>query len=276
MYSQFLKLARQQINRVGFDIIKHHPSSFDSNFPKDFDRDKIQTILKVQPYTMTSKARLSALCDAVQYVVQNQIPGDVVECGVWKGGSMMAVAHTLLRLDDKSRSLYLFDTFDGMTEPGENDISVTGQTAAQLLEQGNKEKDETVWCYAPIDQVRSAIHATGYPTDKIHLVKGRVEDTVPLNAPNEIAILRLDTDWYESTRHEMIHLFPRIAIGGVLIIDDYGWWEGARQAVDEYIEARKIQIFLNRIDYTGRLGIVTSHGSNPADPLPNYASSSTT
>jgi O-methyltransferase len=102
------------------------------------------------------------------------------------------------------------------------------------------------------------------PTDRTFLIKGRVEDTVPSQAPQEISILRLDTDWYESTRHEMIHLFPRIAIGGVLIIDDYGWWEGARQAIDEYIEEKKIQIFLNRIDYTGRLGIVTSHGNSSA------------
>jgi O-methyltransferase len=263
MYTKLAKLVKQKINRIGFDIVKHYPSSVDPNFPKDFDSDKIQTISKVLPYTMTSKARLSALCDAVHYVVKNQIPGDIVECGVWKGGSMMAVAHTLLSLEDRTRDLYLFDTFDGMTEPGKNDIAVTGETAAELLGKGDKEKSE-VWCYAAIDQVRSAIHDTGYPTDRTFLIKGRVEDTVPSQAPQEISILRLDTDWYESTRHEMIHLFPRIAIGGVLIIDDYGWWEGARQAIDEYIEEKKIQIFLNRIDYTGRLGIVTSHGNSSA------------
>ena len=83
-----------------------------------------------------------------------------------------------------------------------------------------------------------------------------MEDTIPKKAPQMISLLRLDTDWYESTRHELIHLFPRIAPFGVIIIDDYGHWQGVREAVDEYIRENNIKILLNRVDYTGRIGVV--------------------
>ncbi|HYM86681.1 MAG TPA: TylF/MycF/NovP-related O-methyltransferase, partial [Pseudoxanthomonas sp.] len=73
--------------------------------------------------------------------------------------------------------------------------------------------------------------------------------------PECIALLRLDTDWYESTRHEMIHLFPRLCVGGVLILDDYGHWLGARRAVDEYLGEHNVPLFLQRIDYTGRYAV---------------------
>jgi len=90
----------------------------------------------------------------------------------------------------------------------------------------------------------------------MHFIKGRVEETIPNAAPEQIALLRLDTDWYESTRHELIHLFPRLTHGGVLIIDDYGYWQGARKAVDEYIEENKLSILLARIDSTARMAVV--------------------
>jgi hypothetical protein len=103
--------------------------------------------------------------------------------------------------------------------------------------------------------VKQAVYSTGYNRDKFHFVQGMVEDTLPEKAPEQIALLRLDTDWYESTRHELIHLFPRLSRGGVLIIDDYGDWEGARKAVDEYIAQHNVAILLNRIDHTGRIGV---------------------
>jgi hypothetical protein len=97
--------------------------------------------------------------------------------------------------------------------------------------------------------------STGYPADRLHLVQGKVEDTLPGAAPARIALLRLDTDWYESTRHELVHLYPRLVPNGVLIIDDYGDWVGAKEAVDEYFAAQPFQPFLSRMDHTGRLAI---------------------
>jgi predicted O-methyltransferase YrrM len=106
-----------------------------------------------------------------------------------------------------------------------------------------------------MEDVAEALRTTGYDQRRVHLIKGKVEDTVPGAAPETIALLRLDTDWYESTRHELEHLFPRLSPGGVIIIDDYGHWQGARRATDEYLQQNRIRLLLNRIDYTARIGV---------------------
>jgi len=170
---------------------------------------------------------------------------------------MMAAAITLLKLKSTSRHLYLFDTFEGMAEPTAADISHEGEKASELLKQQVAQKDhrDSVWAYASLSQVKETMFSTGYETSRIHFVKGKVEDTIPENAPENISLLRLDTDWYESTRHELIHLYPRLSIGGVIIIDDYGHWLGAKRATDEYIQENNICVLLNRVDYTGRMGV---------------------
>jgi O-methyltransferase len=254
-------LAKSMINQLGFEIRKKQisdniaPSSQAENeFPSDFSQDEIEIFRQVSPYTMTSKERVFALINAVRYVTHHKIPGDMVECGVWKGGSMMAIAKTLLTEKDQSRELYLFDTFSGMSEPSEKDRDFNGQAATKLLEISSKE-DQWIWCNAPLEGVQNVMSKTGYDQTKVHFIQGKVEDTLPANAPEEIALLRLDTDWYESTRHELIHLFPRLSKHGVIIIDDYGYWQGAKKAVDEYFEGHNIKILLNRIDETGRIAI---------------------
>ena len=166
----------------------------------------------------------------------------------------MAIAHELLRLGDQSRQLYLFDTFEGMTAPGDEDYHYTGTPASVLKER--HEKGGKVWNAVPLEEVRRAVLSTGYEAAQVHFVKGRVEDTLPQQAPNTIALLRLDTDWYESTKHELMTLFPRITPGGILIIDDYGHFAGARKAVDEYIRKYRVKILLDRADYSGRIGVV--------------------
>lgn len=249
IFRQAKHILREYIRSTGYDVVRF------TEYPKDVDAQVSETIRMVKPYTLTSVRRLIALCEAVQYVVRNQVPGDIVECGVWKGGSMMAVANTLLQADDQSRHLYLFDTYEGMTPPGDKDISVTGESAIDMLNNDDKEDPQSVWCSAPLDFVRGAMSSVGYDSSKLHFIKGRVEETLPAMAPVHISILRLDTDWYESTRHEMEHLFPRLVKGGVLIIDDYGHWQGARQAINEYIQEKNLQILLHRIDETGRCAI---------------------
>jgi len=223
--------------------------------PPDIDDDARNVIETVMPFTMTSPERILALRDAVKHVSRHRIPGAIVECGVWRGGSMMAAALTLLASGDR-RQLWLFDTFEGMSPPAEADRDVHGTDAAALLSAEDRATGDT-WCYSPLDDVKANVLATGYPESLVHFVPGRVEDTIPGTAPEQIAILRLDTDWYESTKHELEHLYPRLSPGGVLIIDDYGHWQGARRAVDEYIEATGAQLFLSRIDYTGRLAVKT-------------------
>jgi len=217
-----------------------------------------ETIAAVSEATMTSPERILALCEAVEYIQQQQIEGDVVECGVWKGGSMAAVARTLNRMQNTDRLLWLFDTFEGMSAPTEDDVDYLGQPADQLLDnapQSQAELRESIWCRCSLDGVRDTMQQTGYPSDQFRFVKGKVEQTLTETIPEKIALLRLDTDWYESTRIEMEVLFPRLVPGGVLIIDDYGHWQGCRKAIDEYIANNHVNIFLHRVDYTGRLGI---------------------
>jgi hypothetical protein len=206
----------------------------------------------VLPYTMTGSLRIHALIDAVSYIDRAGIPGAIVECGVWRGGSMMACAMTLQHLGVGDRQLYLFDTFAGMTPPTDDDRDHHGNFAstffARLRGQGRSD-----WCAATLQEVQSNMVWTGYPRKHIAFVEGDVLETIPRDAPDPIALLRLDTDWYESTKHELEHLYDRVSPNGIVIIDDYGHWQGARKAVDEFLAARGLVCLLHRIDYTARM-----------------------
>ena len=221
--------------------------------PPDFDAATAAVVRDVAPFTMTSPERIAALRQAVIHVCRHGIEGAIVECGVWRGGSMMAVARTLLEIGAR-RDLVLFDTFAGMTHPESVDRDLSGMPAAAALDHEDIATGAT-WAVSPLADVQANLRSTGYPVERMRFVVGDVADTVPREAPERIAILRLDTDWYASTRHELEHLYPRLAAGGVLIIDDYGHWEGARRAVDEFLERTAAPILLNRIDYTGRIGV---------------------
>jgi hypothetical protein len=221
--------------------------------PDDFTEADAELWRQIAPYTMTTPGKVHALARAVEYVATRGLPGAFVECGVWRGGSMMAVALTLVRLAETTRDLYLFDTFEGMTEPGEEDVKQGGEHASDLLRRSSR--DSSVWGVASLEKVREAVLGVGYPGERIHFVKGPVEETLPRHAPAEIALLRLDTDWYSSTKHELVHLYPRLARGGVLIIDDYAYWRGARQAVDEYVQENEPTLLLIRIDHGARVAL---------------------
>lgn len=220
----------------------------------DVDPRVLEIYSRVKPYTMTSPERVIALCEAVRYVDRSRVPGAIVECGVWRGGSSMAAALMMAALGRTDREMWLFDTFEGMSTPTDADRRASDAAgAAQLLK--TSRRSEKIWCYSPLDEVKTNLSATDYPMERVTFVRGKVEETVPEQAPTSIAILRLDTDWYESTRHELQHLFPRLSVGGVLIVDDYGAWEGARKAVDEFIANSGVRLLLNRIDETGRIGV---------------------
>jgi hypothetical protein len=221
--------------------------------PDDYDEESREIIKAVKPYTMTDADKLFALIQATRYVSRYSIPGDVVECGVWRGGSMQAAARTLLSVGETDRDLYLFDTYEGMPPPTEEDVRHDGKPAEVLLE-NNDYETSTVWAVATLDDVQEGFAKVPYPAEKVHFVKGLVEQTIPEAAPEQISILRLDTDWYESTRHELEHLYPRLSPGGVLLLDDYGFWKGARQAVDEFLEATGERLLLTRMA-SGRMAV---------------------
>jgi hypothetical protein len=209
---------------------------------------------------MTGVARLAALVDAVRHCVRREIPGDFAECGVWRGGSVLAMILTLRELGRDDRDVHLYDTFEGMTAPGEEDVSAREGPALEEWRRAS-ERGERPWGDLfdrrkfSEQAVRELLETTGYPPERLHFVRGPVEQTLPERAPGRLALLRLDTDWYASTRHELHHLYPRLADGAVLIIDDYGHWQGCRAAVDEYFSTEAPPILLSRIDYTARIGV---------------------
>lgn len=205
---------------------------------------------KCVKYTVTSKISLYSLYKAVEYIVKKKVPGDFVECGVWKGGSAMVIIYTLLKMNETYRKIYLYDTYTGMTEPTVEDFAIPSKKPAVQKWNKNKFCD---WSFATLKEVKENLKFTAYPQENLLFIKGRVEDTIPQTISSKIALLRLDTDWYRSTKHELIHLYPRLSTNGVLIVDDYGYWAGAKKAVDEYFKDGPI--LLNRIDQTGRIGV---------------------
>lgn len=233
---------------LGLEVKRYVPRE---RLYRDMDPDFFAIYDACSPYTMTSIERMYALYSAIQYIVKAKIPGDIVECGVWRGGSCMLAAKTLQHFGDTSRKIYLFDTFEGMPKPTAGDIAKDGD---RLTKQWNDMAQNTHndWCYASLEDVQRNLSTVGYPADKIEYVVGKVEETIPGTLPSSIALLRLDTDWFDSTKHEMVHLYPNLQSKGVLLIDDYGHWKGSRAAIDEAFAEKNIVPFLARIDYTGR------------------------
>lgn len=219
-------------------------------YPPDFTPDEIAFYERVAPYTMTSPERILSLRYAVHHLFRHGIAGDIVECGVWQGGSSIAAMLASLEcppgcLPTTWPVFWLYDTFNGMTNPGPDD-------AYDL--HGHQLTHGALACSLQAVQANIGRFYTG----SVRYVKGPVESTIPGKMPDHIAVLRLDTDWYASTKHELVHLYPRLRPGGVLIIDDYGHWGGARKAVDEYWQEHNPDMLLIRVDYTGRMGVKIS------------------
>lgn len=225
-------------------------------YPHDLEQEFYSLFEKCKGKTMTSTERLYSVYKSVQYIVANKIEGDIVECGVWKGGSSMMASLTLMKSDDISKKLFLYDTYAGMSAPTEKDVTYFDEPGKNEWKDSQK-SEHNEWCYSPLDEVKQNLKSTNYPENNFVFVKGKVEDTIPGTLPTKISLLRLDTDWYESTYHELTHLYPLLSENGVLIIDDYGYWKGAREAVDQYFKEKNINILLNRIDTTGRIAIKT-------------------
>jgi predicted O-methyltransferase YrrM len=216
------------------------------------DEDFHEAYEQARQFTMTSPERMHALYQAARYVARRGLKGDYVECGVWRGGSSMMAALGFLAEGDSGRRMWLYDTFEGMPPPIAKDVRHDGVTAEEILStEARQPQVFNHWAYASLADARSNMESTGFPAGRVEYVVGKVEDTIPANCPDQVAILRLDTDWYESTRHELVHLWPRLIPGGVLIVDDYGYWQGSKEAVDEYFADEPP--LLIRIDSDGRL-----------------------
>jgi macrocin-O-methyltransferase TylF-like protien len=208
--------------------------------------------------TLTSPQLAYALRCAAQYLSRSGVVGDIVECGVWRGGSMALTATTLLQAADHQRQLWLYDTFGWQWEPeGPHDGFLAAERAPGSAPAPAEGPPPTSAKSSGTSkaEVLDLLTRTGYPAGQFHLVQGLVQDTIPAQAPDCIALLRLDTDYYDSTRHELEHLYPRLTRGGVLIVDDYGKLSGATKAVDEYFAAVAHPPLLQRVDVQGRMAV---------------------
>ena len=243
-----LKLqAQKAFNCLGYQVKKI--DAFDPVFENEF-----RTIYKkCLGLHLQSVERLYALYQSVVYISKNSIPGALVECGVYKGASLILASYVLQNLYDSNRAMFLYDTFEGWPLQGTRDSQIQ-------LTHNSEGSARAPWGNASalsLETVQQNIWKTGYPKENILFIKGKVEETLPKNIPDKIALLRLDTDGYESTYHELVHLYPRLSVNGVLMIDDYGHWQGAKDAVDQYFREKKMNLLFHRIDYTGRIAIRT-------------------
>lgn len=234
-----LESARRQLESKGWGLIPPN------QYLRDMDDEFIGFWEIVKNYTMISPERGWALAEAVRYVAKAHIPGDIVECGVWKGGACLLASYILHSVEPRTeRLIWLYDTFKGMVEAGAHDRIASSE---QALTECNVEG----WWAVDITEVQSLMKKSPLNEGLFNFVVGEVAETLELSVPQRIAILRLDTDWYESTMKELEILYPRLSKGGVLIVDDYGHFTGARKAVDEYFKEQPV--LLHRSDYTGRV-----------------------
>ena len=242
-------LKNPPLSELDFQLLMQHQNQL-AGF-KDLDPEFSPIYEFSKSYTMTSTERLFHLYKTVEYIVRANIPGDLIECGVWRGGSMMLVAQTLIALGDTSRTLYCCDTFEGHPKPSNKlDIDLWGNAAVNDWNKHKKTDETSSWGYVSMDEVQSNMESTGYPMNKIIFVKGMVEKTLGTIESNKFSLVRLDTDWYDSAKVGLDNLWPKLSIGGVLLVDDYGHYKGQKIAVDKYFEDQPI--LLNRIDYSCR------------------------
>lgn len=253
MYQFFKSILLQIAGKMGFKI-----TPMKDGIIKDMSEEQFLNIYQnCKGISMASTESLYSLYKAIEYIIKGNIPGDFVECGVWKGGVAMLMAFTATKLKDKKRKIYLFDTFQGMTLPGKFDALLSDNTSAKEIYKNSKkkEKDSYTWCYADLNSVKSNLSSTKYPKKNLIFVEGDVQQTLKQknNLPKAISILRLDTDFFESTKIELETLYPRLSIGGVVIIDDYGTWTGTKKACDDYFAGKNI--LFHRIDNSCRIGV---------------------
>lgn len=220
----------------------------------DAERELLKYVRK-NDLTMVSNERLFATLMACKHVIDRGVEGDFVECGVWRGGNAL-VAAGVFKLSGSAKAVYLFDTFAGMVEPTSADVAFDGKLATTEYN-AHASGGGAGWCSASLEEVRGNFKRANLLGATIHFVAGDVVETLGREEllPGKISVLRLDTDWYDSTKFELEILYPRLSIGGVLIVDDYGHWGGAKKAVDEYFEAHGNRPFLQYSDYTGRIGV---------------------
>jgi O-methyltransferase len=251
---------RRAVALTGFEIRRIPARDFTKVEPVEFaeaDRKVLRFVLENR-MTMVSPQRLVATIKACKHVAQAGIAGDFVECGVWRGGNSIAAKLTFENYGS-NKKVWLFDTFAGMTPPTEFDATQFSSRSTKEQFAEAQREDHNEWCFASLNDVRSNFEKADADLSGVRFVAGDVTKTLSDkdNLPEAISVLRLDTDFYDSTKAEMEVLYPRLSRGGSLLIDDFGHWDGARKAVEEYLQALPPpeRPLLHFTDYTGRMGV---------------------
>ncbi len=250
-----LRLLKSLLKKINYTLVKNESVNLDYEFP-ELDKFEKEIFKNIFPkYTMTSPERIFALMKSINFVKQNNVAGDFVECGVWRGGNLI-LFQKFIEKYNLNKKIYAYDTFEGMSEPEKIDETFKGESSSYLLNKLKKKqvnrKENILIADCSLEQVEENFKKFTNNNNLIS-IKGDVDKTLNIkeNLPNKISILRLDTDWYSSTKKELEILFPLLEKNGVLIIDDYGFWKGARKAVDEYFKNKNVTMF--KIDFTGRM-----------------------
>jgi O-methyltransferase len=247
-------IAKQLLRSLGLEVRRVAP---DFVLPVEFTRRDIEIFNYVwdRHLTMELKSGLAAGMTAAKHAAVAQIPGDWVECGVWRGGISLA-AKLIFEQYGSDKKVWLFDTFAGMTEPSEHDRPKFDDYDAQAMFDANRREGFNEWCYASLDDVRNNFRQAGANLDQVRFIQGDARTTLKgPDLPEEICVLRLDTDFYEATKVELEVLYPRLAIGGPILIGDVGYWEGVRKAVDEYFTDPRTRPIFYYTDLSDRMGV---------------------
>jgi uncharacterized protein YpiB (UPF0302 family) len=248
-------MLKKVLFSAGFNLTRVSNSA---NKPVELSKDenKIIDYVRANNLSMCTTLNLQQTAIACKYIVINKIPGDFVECGVYRGGNAL-IAAKIFDMHKINKKVYLFDTFSGMTKPTKYDLRISDNSSMLTKYLSLRQKDHTDWAYASIEEVKENFKKAKLLKDNIVFVKGEVEKTLDQssNIPNSISFLRLDTDWYQSTKKELDILYDKLVSGGILVIDDYGHFSGARKAVDEYFKKHSPAPFLSLIDNSARIGL---------------------
>jgi O-methyltransferase len=203
--------------------------------PDVLRRRQIRVI--VEPYTLVGPMRIRNLYNLARRIEHERVPGDVVECGVYNGGTAAVLGHFATR-SDLGRNLWLFDSFAGMPEITPEDGDQAQVYVGQLVADPSK--------------VTKVLSLVGADMRRTRLVKGWFQDTFPGAQISQIALLNIDADWYSSVKLCLETFYDRVSPGGYISFDDYGYWPGCRRAVDEFFQNRGLSYQLHEVDDSGR------------------------
>ena len=243
------------IKKIGLDVIKKVLAKKGysviprESYPSSFSQEFVEAHKIAKPFTACGMFKIYGVYEALKYVIKNNIEGDIVETGVWKGGVPMFMSYLFKKWEIK-RPIYLYDTFQGKPKPTDEDRDWRGRPS--IIEYNRRKDNPDGWGKVCLEEVKNNAYSVGYDRQYLKFIVGKVEDTLTEIVPDKIAVLRLDTGFYSSIKFTLEQLYPRLVNGGILIIDDYSQLEGCRKAVDDYFKDK--DIFLS-LTFGGMCGV---------------------